>query len=163
MSSTAKLLLTAVLSSSAAIFQSAGGFMPGIGFVVSPLTTLPIFLATFVSVKYGILSYFVTILLLLLIQPSELFIFPFTTGILGLALGVAFPKSRVFVVLTAGASLFIGIVALLYLFRFPVLGPAVGTSFQLLSLLLIALFCILYAWLAATACSFILKRIIRKR
>lgn len=162
-SSTAKLLLTAILSSFAAIFQSAGGFMPGIGFAVSPLTTLPIFLATILSVKFGILAYIVTILLLLLIQPSELFIFPFTTGILGLALGATFPKSRLIVVLTAGASLFTGIIVLLYLFRFPVLGPAVGTSFQLLPFLLTALFCILYAWLAATACSYVLTRIIRKR
>lgn len=164
LSPTTKLLLTAILSSFAAIFQSAGGYMPGIGFIVSAMATLPIFLAAIISIRYGVLSYFVTIPLLLLLQPSELIIFPFTTGILGLALGIAFSKSkpRLFVVLTAGFTLFIGIIVLLYLFRFPVLGPAVATSFHFLSILIVAIFCILYAWLAAVACSFVLKRLVHK-
>lgn len=164
LSPTTKLLLTAILSSFAAIFQSAGGYMPGIGFIVSAMATLPIFLAAIISIRYGVLSYFVTIPLLLLLQPSELIIFPFTTGILGLALGIAFSmsKPRLFVVLTAGFILFIGIIVLLYLFRFPVLGPAVDTSFHFLSILIVVIFCILYAWLAAVACSFVLKRLVHK-
>lgn len=163
LSPTTKLLLTAVLSSFATIFQSAGGYVPGIGFFVSALTTLPIFGATILSIRYGFLSYFVTILLLLFIQPSELIIFPFTTGILGLALGITVFKSKTkfAVILLGGASLFIGIIVLLYLFRFPVLGPGVSTSFQFLPLLVIAIFSISYAWLAAIACSFALNRLTR--
>lgn len=162
LSPTTKLILTAVLTSFAALFQSAGGYMPGIGYFVSAMTTLPIFLAAIVSVRHGFLSYFVTILLLLFIQPSELIIFPFTTGILGLALGVSFYKSktRFLTVFLAGATLFMGIIALLFIFRFPVLGPGVGTSFHFLTLLLISIFSILYAWIAAEACSFALKRLV---
>jgi hypothetical protein len=158
---TSKLIFTAVFSSFAAIFQSAGGYAPGVGFFVSAMTTLPIFLATIISVRHGFLSYFVTILLLLFIQPSELIIFSFTTGILGLVLGVSFNKSktRFVVVILAGASLFMGIIVILYIFRFPVLGPGVGTSFHFRPLLLIVIFSILYAWLAAEACSFALKRL----
>lgn len=158
---TKKLILTAILSSFAAIFQSAGGYAPGIGFFVSAMTTLPIFLATVVSVKHGFLAYFVTILLLLFIQPSELIIFSFTTGILGLVLGFSFYKSktRFLVVFLAGATLCMGIIAILFIFRFPVLGPGVGTSFHFRPLMLVALFSILYAWGAAEVCSFALKRL----
>lgn len=158
---TTKLILTAIISSFAAIFQSAGGYLPGIGFFISAMTTLPIFLATIVSVRHGFLSYFVTILLLLFIQPSELIIFSFTTGILGLVLGASFYKSktRFLVVFLAGATLFMGIIVLLFIFRFPVLGPGVGASFHFHSLLLVAIFSIPYAWIAAEACSFALKRL----
>lgn len=64
--------------------------MPGIGYLISFLATLPIFLVTSLSIRQGILSYILTILLLFIIQPSELIIFPFTTGLLGIAIGVAF-------------------------------------------------------------------------
>ncbi|MFS0783129.1 hypothetical protein [Bacillus sp. 1P06AnD] len=157
----AKIVYTALLSAFTAVLQSTGGFLPGIGFLVSAMATLPIFLATIISVRYGCLAYVVTLLLLLFIQPSELIIFPFTTGVLGLALGVSFFKSktRFLVVLWTGASLFGGILAVLYIFHLPLLGPAVGTSFHFIPLVLIAIFCILYAWIAAEACSYILKRL----
>jgi hypothetical protein len=156
-----KLILTAVLSSIAAIFQSAGGYMPGIGFFLSVMATLPLFLATVVSVRQGFLSYLVTILLLMIIQPSELLIFTFTTGILGWAIGFSFHelKIRFLVVSFAGATLFMGIFSLLFIFHFPVLGPGVGTSFHFLPLVLVAVCCFLYAWMAAEACSFVLKRL----
>ncbi|WP_154663051.1 hypothetical protein [Bacillus massiliigorillae] len=161
LSPTTKLVLSAILSSFAAICQSAGGYAPGIGYFVSAMTTLPIFLSAFVSVRHGILSYFVTILLLLLIQPSELLTFSFTTGILGLVIGGSFyrSKTRFWVVFLAGAALFIGIITILFIFRFPVLGPGVGTSFHFRLLLLVAIFSLLYAWLAAGVCSFVLKRL----
>ncbi len=158
---TTKLILTAILSTFAAILQSAGGYMPGIGFFLSAMTTLPIFLITFLSVRHGFLSYLVTILLLLLIQPNELIIFPFTTGILGLALGFSIYrlKTRFWVIILGGAALFMGIISVLFVFRFPLLGPGVDTSFHLFSLILVALFSITYAWIAAVGCSFVLKRL----
>ncbi|WP_409304901.1 DUF2232 domain-containing protein [Peribacillus sp. SCS-155] len=161
LSSTTKLILTAALSACAAMSQSAGGYVPGIGFFVSAMTTLPIFLATVVSVRHGFLSYFVTFLLLLFIQPSELIIFAFTTGILGLVLGGSFckRKTRFWVVILAGAALFIGIMALLFIFRFPVLGPEVDTAFHFGPLLLVGIGSILYAWMAAESCWFALKRL----
>ncbi|WP_313799205.1 hypothetical protein [Cytobacillus sp.] len=161
MSTTTKLLITSVLSSFAAIFQSAGGYAPGIGFLVSALTSFPIFLATIVSIRHGLLSYFVTMFLLLFIQPSELLIFSFTTGVLGLVLGVSFYKLniRLWVVLSAGASLFMGIITILFIFRFPVLGSGVGTSIQFRSIVMIGMFSMLYAWIAAEACFFVLKRL----
>lgn len=161
LSPTTKLIFTAVLSSFAAILQSAGAYAPGIGFIVSAMTTLPIFLATIVSIRHGFLSYCVTFLLLMIIQPSELLIFSFTTGVLGLVLGVSFytSQTRFWVVSLGGAALFIGIITLLFIFGFPVLGPGFGTSLQYRPLLLIVMFSMLYAWIAAEACSFTWKRL----
>ena len=136
LSPTTKLILTAISSSFVAIFQSAGGYVPGIGFFVSAMTTLPIFSATIVSVRHGFLSYFTTILLLLFIRPSELIVFPFTTGILGLVLGVSFYKlkTRLLVVFLAGTTLFMGIIAILFIFPFPVLGSGVLTILRMVQL-----------------------------
>ena len=77
------------MSTLATMFQAAGNLVPGIGLLISPFSTLPIF-AIFYSIREGILSYILTIFLLFIIEPSELIVFPFTTGLLGLALGVSF-------------------------------------------------------------------------
>ena len=88
-----KLVLTALMSTLATMFQAAGNLVPGMGLLISPFSTLPIFLLfsiLFYSIREGILSYILTIFLLFIIEPSELIVFPFTTGLLGLALGVSF-------------------------------------------------------------------------
>ena len=84
-----KLVLTALMSTLATMFQAAGNLVPGIGLLISPFSTLPIF-AIFYSIREGILSYILTIFLLFIIEPSELIVFPFTTGLLGLALEYLF-------------------------------------------------------------------------
>ncbi|SFC09047.1 hypothetical protein SAMN05443252_101830 [Bacillus sp. OV322] len=53
-----KLINASVFSCFAAIFQSAGGFFPGIGYGISPFATLPIFISIVISIKHGFLSYF---------------------------------------------------------------------------------------------------------
>lgn len=81
-----KLVLAALLSALAAILQFTGNFLPGIGYVISPFATLPILICTIISIPFGLQSYVLTFLLLILIQPGESFIFPFTTGIVGLGM-----------------------------------------------------------------------------
>jgi hypothetical protein len=44
MTPSSRLVITALLGSFAAIFQSAGNLIPGIGLFISPFATLPIFL-----------------------------------------------------------------------------------------------------------------------
>ncbi len=89
-----KLVLTALMSALTTMFQAAGNLIPGIGLLISPFSTLPIFFAILYSIREGILSYILTIFLLFIIEPSELIVFPFTTGLLGLALGLAFFKIK---------------------------------------------------------------------
>jgi hypothetical protein len=158
-----KLVITALLSAFATMFQSAGGLMPGIGFLISPLATIPIFLATYLSIRQGILSYTLTLFLLFIIQPSELIIFPFTTGLLGIAMGVAFLqlKRRIVVVSFVSICLLTGIMVILYVFRFPVLGPTVDTTMDLKVIVIIFIFSFLYSWIFAELCRLVMNRLYR--
>jgi len=163
----ANLVMTALLSTVAAMLQSAGGFMPGIGYLISFLATLPIFLVTSLSIRQGILSYILsyilTILLLFIIQPSELIIFPFTTGLLGIAIGVAFFQlnKRILVVSFSSICLLAGIIVILYVFRFPVLGPTVNTIIDAKVIAIIFILSFFYSWLFVELCRIFLNRLYR--
>ncbi|WP_199621894.1 hypothetical protein [Paenibacillus alkalitolerans] len=144
-----EIIHIAFLGALAAVLQSAGGLLPGIGYIISPLATAPMLMAAVYSIRSGITAYFLTIILLLVLQPSELAVFPFTTGLLGLVLGAAFIKleKRIGLILAASASLFAGIAAVLYGLRFPLLGPSVSTSIKFTALVYIYLFCFVYAFI----------------
>ncbi|MCM3109406.1 hypothetical protein P9H20_10940 [Lederbergia lenta] len=149
LSKTNKLVLIAYFSCLAAIFQSAGGLFPGIGYLISPLATAPLLLCTALSLPFGLLSYMLTMLLLLIIQPSELIVFPFTTGLLGFGIGISFCffKRRLNIILGSTMILTLGITTLLYIIKFPVLGPTVSTSFSFFTGGAIILFSLFYSWL----------------
>ncbi|MBM7660947.1 putative neutral ceramidase superfamily lipid hydrolase [Bacillus mesophilus] len=145
---TMKIVLGGILAALASIFQSAGIFV-GFGYVISILTTLPIVIATVISIRIGFMTYISTILLLAILQPSELMVFPFTTGLIGLALGVGLRlwKSPVAIILLSGLSLTVGISILLYALKFPILGPSVISAFDPTVLLFIMLFSLVYSWI----------------
>jgi len=142
---TKSLVTISFLSALTALFQSAGGFLPGTGYLISPLSTAPVALAALISLRSGLTTYVLSIVLLLLIQPSELIIFPFTTGLLGLALGFCMGRSlnRIYSVLLSALTLWAGISLVLYAFRFPLIGPFL--SFDIVSAVYIVLFCVLYS------------------
>nr|WP_330218299.1 hypothetical protein [Ornithinibacillus californiensis] len=156
-----KLILVSFLACLAAIFQSAGGFFPGIGYLISPLATAPILLCSMFSIPFGFMSYLLTIMLLVILQPTELIIFPFTTGLLGLGIGASlhFLRKRITIIASGSVLLMVGIMSLLYVFRYPVLGPVGSDSFSLLTTGGIFLFTFLYSWLWVEAALNISKRI----
>lgn len=142
-----KLVIAALMGLIAAILQSAGGVIPGIGLLISPFSTAPIIISMLISPSYGILSYILTIFLLLFIQPSELFIFPFTTGAMaiGIGLGLILFNKGWKVISFSALFLCIGICFLLYLIQFPVLGPFL-LEFRVVNIFIIYLFSLLYCW-----------------
>lgn len=144
---TITLVIIALLSTLTTLFQLAGGLIPGPGYLISPLSTAPIVVATLISLRSGAIAYALTIMLLLLIQPSELFVFPFTTGPLGLALGfgIVHFQNRIQVVLFSTVALWAGIALVLYGFRFRLLGPSVTETFHVDMIMYIFLFCLLYS------------------
>ena len=148
---TMRLILVSIFACIAAILQAAGGFLPGIGYFLSPLATAPILLCSMFSIPFGVMSYFLTIMLLFFLQPTELIVFPFTTGLLGIGIGAAFSffKKRLSIISIGAFLLTIGIMSLLFVFHFPVLGPAVSDSFSFLTAGSIFLFSFLYNWLWA--------------
>ncbi|MBU7320215.1 YybS family protein [Paenibacillus oleatilyticus] len=144
---TKTLVTIAFLGALTALFQSAGGFFPGPGYLLSLLSTAPVVLAALISFRSGLTAYALSIVLLLLIQPSELIVFPFTTGLLGLALGfsIARSKNRIQVVLFSALALWTGIALVLYALHFPLLGPSVALSFDIATATYIFLFSLLYS------------------
>ncbi|MFF2754213.1 hypothetical protein ACFVR1_10785 [Psychrobacillus sp. NPDC058041] len=155
-----KLVLTAIFSALAAILQSTGNFLPGVGYLISPFATLPILICTIISIPIGIQSYVLTFLLLILIQPGESFVFPFTTGIVGLGIGIALLiiKRRIGIIVFTSILLTGGICFLLYVFHFPVLGPIASTSFSLKVIGFICIFSFVYSWVWVELSMFIFKK-----
>lgn len=148
-SKTKQLVFGALFASITAILQATGGFLPGVGFLISPFATAPILFCSMLSLPLGAMSYLLTNLLLLILQPSELIVFPFTTGLLGLGTGAAFYffKKRLCIIVAGATLLTLGIISLLYVFQFPVLGPAVSHSFSFLTTSGIFLFAFIYNWI----------------
>lgn len=160
-STTKKLMFTALMAALATVLQAAGGVIPGIGYFFSPFATVPILLGALISFRSGILTYLVTICLLLVIQPSELVIFPFTTGLLGLGLGWTFRalSGGMGILFSNALLLLIGICIPLYGFGFPVFGPTVSSSFSMMALLIIFGFSLIYSWLWLEFGLFFLRKI----
>jgi hypothetical protein len=158
---TMRLILVSIFACIAAILQAAGGFLPGIGFFLSPLATAPILLCSMFSIPFGVMSYFLTIMLLFILQPTELIVFPFTTGLLGLGIGVSFTfiRTRLSIIATGSMLLMLGIMCLLFIFHFPILGPTVPDSFSFLTTGSIFLFAFLYSWLWVEMALFMFKRL----
>ncbi|OIJ21490.1 hypothetical protein BKP45_01590 [Anaerobacillus alkalidiazotrophicus] len=158
---TMKLILGSIFACIAAILQSAGGFFLGIGYFISPLATAPILLSSMLSIPIGVMSYFLTIMLLFILQPTELIVFPFTTGLLGLGIGAAFYlfRKRISIIATGTILLMLGIMSLLFIINFPILGPIVSDSFSFLTTISIFLFAFLYSWLWVEVALIIIKKI----
>lgn len=146
---THKLMLAGLMAALATILQSAGGMFPGASFLISILATAPILIGALISFRLGAMTYLLTTLLLLIIQPSELILFPFTTGLLGLFLGWTFLifNRRTEIIVTSGTLLFFGMCIPLYLLAFPVFGPTILSSFNITVLAFIFSFSLLYSWL----------------
>ncbi len=156
-----KLVLGSFLSCMAVILQGAGELFPGIGYLISLFATLPILIGAMFSFQMGVLSYVLTILLLFIMFPSELVIFPFTTGLLGIGIGAAFSffKKRLTIISIGALCLTLGMMILLVVFHFPVLGSAVGFSFSFHTAGSIFFFSFLYSWLWVEMALFFFKRI----
>jgi hypothetical protein len=160
-SKTKQLVFGALFASIAAVLQAAGGFLPGVGYLISPFSTAPILFISILSLPLGAMTYLLTTLLLLILQPSELIIFPFTTGLLGLGIGAAFTyfKKRLSIIVAGAVLLTIGISSLLYGLQFPVLGPVVSESFSILVISGISLFAFIYNWIWVEIALVFIKRI----
>jgi hypothetical protein len=166
MTKTERLIWTGLVGVFSAILQSAGGLFPGIGYVISPLATAPIImLCLLTSVRNGVLAYVMATFILVFIQPSELIIYPFTTGVLGIGLGIGvhYFTNRMSIIICGAFFLWCGILFLLYGLDFPVLGPFVSSTFNIKSVLIIWLFSMFYSWLWTEAIRWFQRKLRRNQ
>ena len=128
------------------MLQAAPVFLPAIGLVLSPFSTLPIVLATYFHFSLGVAALVSSSLLLMIISAQEAVILLFTTGILGVAIGALLAqKGVVMASFIAGVVLTAGILALTYLIQIP-LFLEVANSFSIfLAILVFYIFSFAYS------------------
>lgn len=142
-------IMAGLLATISALLQASGNIIPLIGLFISPFATLPILIVSSSSLIRGFLAYLTCFLVLLIIQPNEAIIFLFTTGLIGLITGFGLSiNMRMGFVCCAGAiALTSGILFILYVLNFPILGPNFGSDMNMYLILAIFLFSLLYSWL----------------
>lgn len=118
------------------MFQAAPVFLPAIGLVLSPFSTLPIALATYFHFSLGVAVLASSSLLLVIVSAQEAVILLFTTGLLGIAIGALLVQKRI-VISTFLASMILtsGILVLTYLIQIPLFAK-IADSFSVLLIIL---------------------------
>lgn len=128
------------------IFQSAPVFLPFVGLIISPFSTLPIMLATYFRLSLGVLTYISAAFLLMFVSIQESVIFLFTTGIFGIAIGAfLFRKSIIISIIISGIVLTFGMMTLTFAMGIAAFGDFTY-KFSILSISIIfGAFSIIYA------------------
>ncbi|MDF2904979.1 MAG: hypothetical protein K0R34_300 [Herbinix sp.] len=135
-----------ILTAITVLFQSAPVFLPGIGMAFSPFSTLPIAIATVMSLFLGILVLFASTLIILMVSAQEAMILIFATGILGFVLGAAlYRKGLLITLLASSLALTIGMLALTYIVTIPGFSEITGSLRVPLIVLIYFLFSFLYS------------------
>lgn len=120
----------AVLASLAVVLQVAPLLIPIIGVSISALSTLPVVLAVYSNVIIGILVYIVAGVLISFWSVPQSLMFIFTSGILGLSLGICMKKRLPFmvVVITSALLMSIGLLVVGGILKIPILPWLAGTK-----------------------------------
>lgn len=132
-----------IFTAFAVLFQSAPLFLPMIGLVLSPMSTLPIALAAVINVSLGFTVFFSSIMILTLFSIQETIILTFTTGLLGIVLGtLIYRKGKKIAILLSSVALSIGIILITYIIRFSAfinLGNLFPTFFAIIMIFMFSL------------------------
>ena len=127
------------------IFQSAPIFLPAIGLLFSPLSTLPIAMATFYNISLGITVLFTAAFILVLVNVQEAIILLFTTGLLGTVLGTFLYRKGLFVsILFSSIILCIGMISLTYIVGISAFGDFTSLESIPLTILIYTSFSLIY-------------------
>lgn len=112
-----------ILTSLTVLLQTSPVFLPIIGLFLSPLSTLPVALASYFNLYLGILVYLSSFILIFIFSSQEGLIFVFSTGLLGLFIGSFIKrKSIIFSIIISCLSLFIGLLSLTNILGIKVFG-----------------------------------------
>ncbi|MDG5789920.1 hypothetical protein QA612_20905 [Evansella sp. AB-P1] len=151
-----------MLTAIAVIFQSAPVFLPVVGFAFSPLSTLPIALAAFLNISLGIVVYVATAFILTFIYIQEAIILIFTTGLLGLTIGIFLYRKGLFAsIFFSSILLSLGMLMLTYFVGIAVFGTMTPLARIPLTLLIFYFFSLIYASIWSIYLKKIINNLIR--
>lgn len=127
-------------------FQSAPVFLPGIGMILSPISTMPIAIAASLNLTLGLSVFLASGLVLSAFSPEEAAIFFFATGLLGIVMGsLLYRKGMMISITSSGVALSLGLMVLTYLIGIPSFIEF-SNQFQVWSIILIFfVFSVMYA------------------
>ena len=112
--------LGGILTAMAVILQSSPVFLPTIGLLLSPSSTLPIALASVINPYFSFMVLLSSVLILIAVSIQEALILLFTTGLLGLIMGGLIYRKGIFASIFASMiSLIIGMMILTYVLVIP--------------------------------------------
>ena len=135
-----------ILTTLAVIFQSAPVFLPAIGLFLSPLSTIPIAIATISNIPLGITVFFSSVLILTIINIQESIILLFTTGLLGIIMGtLLFRKGIIISILSSSITLSLGIISLTYIVGMEAFVDLASSFSTALTFFIFFLFSLIYA------------------
>ncbi|RUL54062.1 hypothetical protein [Lysinibacillus antri] len=134
-----------ILTTITVIFQAAPIFLPAIGLLFSPLSTLPIAIAAFYNISLGLTVFFSSAFILVLVNVQEAIILLFTTGLLGIVLGIFLYRKGLFIsILYSSIALSLGMISLTYIIGISAFGDFISFESIPLTLFLYTLFSLIY-------------------
>lgn len=134
-----------ILTAFTVILQSAPIYLPTIGLVLSPISSLPVALAAVINIYLGLMVLISSALLLLLVSVQEMMIFIFATGLIGLMLGIfIFRRSLWTSVAASVVSLMIGLMILTYIVAIPGFVSFTATLSFVTIIMIYFIFCFFY-------------------
>lgn len=135
-----------ILTAVAVLFQSAPVFLPAIGLALSPLSTLPIAIASVSNIALGFSVFFSSTFILAIVSVQEATILLFTTGLLGIVMGtLLYRKGIITSILFSSIALSLGMLFLTYIVGIPGFVDLTSSLSTTLAFLIFFSFSLVYA------------------
>lgn len=150
-----------ILSAFAVLFQLSPAILPGVGLILSPMTTLPIAIAASLSFPLGFLTLLASAPIVFIFSPEECMIMLLTTGPFGIALGSVVNRSKPAALLWPVLTLFTGMNLLTYVVQIAAFGDLTASFTIPVTLLAFIFFSFIYTILWKFLLEKILKRIFK--
>lgn len=145
------MTIGALFSIISTLFQTAPIYLPVIGLILSPFSTLPIIIAGISSFYLALSVYFCSAFLILIISLEEALIFIFATGLIGIAISIFINKKNpILFLLTSTIFLTSGILLLTYIFQIAGFIELAKSTKFLIYVIIVLAFSLLYSCLLHT-------------
>jgi hypothetical protein len=135
-----------LLTTIAVLFQAAPVFLPVVGLALSPLSTLPIAIAAVLNISLGFTVFFSSALILAIVSVQETIILLFTTGLLGIVIGLLLYRKGILAsILFSSITLSLGMLFLTYAAGISAFVDLAGSLSTAYTILIFFSFSLIYA------------------